>query len=723
MINTLFMPHYKGGKERIAWQRTDKNAKSFDSMVKYFRNAGMDDATIAGIIGNFIQESGYNLDWHGDKYGRYGYGHMTKKDWDTMRSVYGDNQLKYYVDHATGKVDKKYRENIGYKQGRMKSSYTNPEEAAYDWMQYFERPVVVENGKVVPGKYQNEAERKAFAKDVYKYLQANPVKRRAEIDFSPTDIQDVQYALQKPVYDAPVEQLSVPQYSNTPLRMPMPDLAYEEMQPSQFQTTFKRGKDLYMPRYDEGKDDEDTNGYLTQEDIDFSKNWLINQLTNRKGTFVDTSYEDDTAGHYDYAYDFDKQYSDYLYNQTTKDWLNSKKSLDVSWMDDNIKNIYNQYMSANPDSDNYSQYNFLMNELLKDYDESSYEWKNDNSADLYSKMSELNLEGDEYDNYYNTRYSQLRNDLYRQFKEDRWNKAIEAIRGAGVFNPFDEKTDYTGYDRANQKEGRMALRSPGGEVRGSYVRLVDKSLDPNNYVYINNINDVNQRRSSIIHELNHLGQSFYGKNLSNVPNYWDRWHERHSRAKELQLELGLNNGETFDLNDIRDLRNGMFRGSKVPNSIILDHELGNLSDDELLELLNFAYNDSATNQDAPLYANKGKDLKKPRYDGGKPRKNIFSRLFSRKPKEQIKEENIDLPDITVVAPKINKPVHQMQIRQLPEDSPYRFDNMLREQMNSNFRNYLLQASGLSDILNPFKETQLSKPQFLTTFKRGKDRRC
>lgn len=98
---------------------------------------------------------------------------MTTNQYNKMKQLYKD-ELDYYVDWATGKVDKKYSDDLGYLQGRFKPGRSkSAEQAAYDFVSLFERPVIKgadgnnmrhANGSLM---YQNELERKQFAGDVY----------------------------------------------------------------------------------------------------------------------------------------------------------------------------------------------------------------------------------------------------------------------------------------------------------------------------------------------------------------------------------------------------------------------------------------------------------------------------------------------------------------------------------------------------------------------------
>lgn len=156
------------------WRKTPKNEAAFNRMVSAFRNAGFNDYDISGIIGNFIQESGCNFDMFTKD--RKGYAHMTTDQYNKMKQLYKD-ELDYYVDWATGNVDKKHSKDLGYLQGRFKPGRSkSAEQAAYDFVSLFERPVIKgvdgsnmrhANGSLM---YQNELERKQFAGDVYQQL-------------------------------------------------------------------------------------------------------------------------------------------------------------------------------------------------------------------------------------------------------------------------------------------------------------------------------------------------------------------------------------------------------------------------------------------------------------------------------------------------------------------------------------------------------------------------
>ena len=197
--------------QRIAWKKTSKNAKTFDNIVSKLRKAGYNDYEVAGIIGNFIQESGYNFNMFTP--GRKGFAHMDAALYDKMKNVYKD-ELDYYIDWGTGRINKKYKDDLGYRQGVYKpGTYKDVESATNQFLSQFERPIIKDAKGNVIG-YQNSKERLAFANDVYNQLLYDHIdnsyntmlKQRIEdMKTEPTDAIPSRPNIQMPImaYDDP----------------------------------------------------------------------------------------------------------------------------------------------------------------------------------------------------------------------------------------------------------------------------------------------------------------------------------------------------------------------------------------------------------------------------------------------------------------------------------------------------------------------------------------
>lgn len=163
------MPRRHISKPRTTqvWKRTSKNSNTFDRIVSKLREAGYNDYEISGIVGNFIQESGYNFNMFNDA--RKGYAHMTTDDYNLMKKLYKD-ELDYYIDWMNGNVNNAYSKNLGYLQGQFKpGTFNNTYDPTNLFLTQFERAVKKDkNGKVIG--YQNQDERRQFAGDVYNQL-------------------------------------------------------------------------------------------------------------------------------------------------------------------------------------------------------------------------------------------------------------------------------------------------------------------------------------------------------------------------------------------------------------------------------------------------------------------------------------------------------------------------------------------------------------------------
>lgn len=164
------MPRRHISKPRTTqvWKRTSKNSNTFDRIVSKLREAGYNDYEISGIVGNFIQESGYNFNMFNDA--RKGYAHMATDDYNLMKKLYKD-ELDYYIDWGAGNVDKNYADSLGYLQGQFKPGTFNDTQSASDqFLKNFERAVIKDKATKKVIGYQNQDERRQFAGDVYNQL-------------------------------------------------------------------------------------------------------------------------------------------------------------------------------------------------------------------------------------------------------------------------------------------------------------------------------------------------------------------------------------------------------------------------------------------------------------------------------------------------------------------------------------------------------------------------
>lgn len=155
---------------------TKKQQQYIDYVYKTLSSLGYDRYSISGILGNALTESGLDAD-SVSKSKTYSGGWQNHK---TVRQAiedqYGDyslkNQLKYIHDWNTRAdhiIKGKYSPYTAMNAGKYKTAgYKNAKEAADAFMKLYERPVIMENGKIVG--YQGAADRYANADEIYNYL-------------------------------------------------------------------------------------------------------------------------------------------------------------------------------------------------------------------------------------------------------------------------------------------------------------------------------------------------------------------------------------------------------------------------------------------------------------------------------------------------------------------------------------------------------------------------
>lgn len=169
------LPKYKKGTEGKRRYSRQQEA-TIDYTYNVLRDAGFDDMSISGILGNAMQESSLNPDAI-NKSGYSGLLQNSKAIRDSIVDVYGDHslqqQLNYVIDWTNkhGNVtSKKHGKNLGTYAGRYrKSGYMSAAEAAKDFMKMYERPVILDSAGKVIG-YQDEHNRLKYATDMYDYI-------------------------------------------------------------------------------------------------------------------------------------------------------------------------------------------------------------------------------------------------------------------------------------------------------------------------------------------------------------------------------------------------------------------------------------------------------------------------------------------------------------------------------------------------------------------------
>lgn len=155
------IPTYAGGK---------KPTPSAKDIYNRLLDLGFDRNSALGILGNAMQESSMNPDSIAPGKNYHGLLQNSTAIRDAVVSLYGDhslkNQLQYVSDWADNKSivrTKKYGDTTGTYAGRYKKSgYKTPEEAAYQFMKLYERPVLLDEAGKIKG-YQHQKERVNYA--------------------------------------------------------------------------------------------------------------------------------------------------------------------------------------------------------------------------------------------------------------------------------------------------------------------------------------------------------------------------------------------------------------------------------------------------------------------------------------------------------------------------------------------------------------------------------
>lgn len=170
------LPKYDTGKDdKVVLNKQQKEA--VDYIYKTLKQAGWDDMSIAGALGNGKLESDFihNVT---SKAGYNGIWQNSKGVYNSVVGLYGDHSLKsqtdYIIDWANNNKKiraEKYSPYLATYAGKYKKTgYKTPEDAADAFMKMYERPVILDNkGKVIG--YQSAGARKKYAKQMYDYIQ------------------------------------------------------------------------------------------------------------------------------------------------------------------------------------------------------------------------------------------------------------------------------------------------------------------------------------------------------------------------------------------------------------------------------------------------------------------------------------------------------------------------------------------------------------------------
>lgn len=155
---------------------TKEQQAALDLLYNTYSPLGYDIASIAGIAGNGLVESGLNPDSVSASNTYHGAWQNHKNIRKAIESMYGDysmNSQMKFIDDWNNRADNIMKGNYSaytstnagkYKKG----GYKTARDAADAFMRYYERPVIMKDGKVVG--YQKANERYANAEAAYKYL-------------------------------------------------------------------------------------------------------------------------------------------------------------------------------------------------------------------------------------------------------------------------------------------------------------------------------------------------------------------------------------------------------------------------------------------------------------------------------------------------------------------------------------------------------------------------
>ena len=160
------LPRYGGGKPSYSKSQVAVIQQVYDTLSK----AGFDNVSIAGILGNALQESTLNWNSVNGQYKGLFQNEAGKRR--QMQQLYKGTgpkeQLQYLIDWVNKHEKlKPYTDYLTTGWGEYKKAgYKSPEDAAYDFVRLYERAYVPGH----PGVYQDQAKRMRYAKELYDYL-------------------------------------------------------------------------------------------------------------------------------------------------------------------------------------------------------------------------------------------------------------------------------------------------------------------------------------------------------------------------------------------------------------------------------------------------------------------------------------------------------------------------------------------------------------------------
>ena len=173
------LPKYDDGKNDRKLRFSKNQQNTIRRMYNLLKEDGYDDFSIAGILGNAMQESSFNPDSI-SKSDYHGLLQNSRAIRNAVVATYGDHsfdsQMKYLLDWGNNNSrvrSKKHGSWLGTQAGKYKKAgYKNAEDAATAFMKTYERPVILDkNGKIIG--YQEEGGRRKYARQMYDYILSN----------------------------------------------------------------------------------------------------------------------------------------------------------------------------------------------------------------------------------------------------------------------------------------------------------------------------------------------------------------------------------------------------------------------------------------------------------------------------------------------------------------------------------------------------------------------
>ena len=180
----------------------NSQSQSVRYIVNELKKAGFDQYSIAGILGNAMQESSITPGLAGNNYSGTWQNHRTLAN--QIRQLYGghdlQHQVRYLIDWVNGAQrlkNEKYSGTAGYMAGKFKKSgYKSAQEASDAFLKLYERAIKkgTKGGDIT--NYQEWDKRRAYSDQMYEYLYGSQpqqsVQKQPQRTVQPTQRQTVQ---------------------------------------------------------------------------------------------------------------------------------------------------------------------------------------------------------------------------------------------------------------------------------------------------------------------------------------------------------------------------------------------------------------------------------------------------------------------------------------------------------------------------------------------------